>query len=57
MTKLIFRERNAIFLEIATCDPSIYRTDHPYLTVYNLMDNPIGLRRVKQSIYQEMAYI
>ena len=25
------------YLEIITCDPSIYTTDHPYLTVSNLM--------------------
>ena len=33
-TKMIFRERNTFFyLEIITCDPSIYTIDYPELIV------------------------
>ena len=32
-TKSIFRERNTIWGEIITCDPSKYTMDHPDLTV------------------------
>ena len=46
-TKLIFRERSTIFFLIITCDPSIYTIDHPDLTVCRVMENSIGLNRVK----------
>ena len=47
-TKLIFRERNTICLEIITCDPSIYTMDHPDFIVCNFMENFIGLKWVKE---------
>ena len=40
---LIFRERNTIFFEIITCDPSIYKMD-----LSNFMENSIGPERVNQ---------
>ena len=33
-------------LKIITCDPSIYSMDHRDLTVSNLLENSIGLKRV-----------
>ena len=36
------------FLEIISCDPSIYTRDHPNLTVSNFMANSNGLKSVKQ---------
>ena len=35
------------YLEIKTCDPSIYTIDHPDLTVSKFMENSIRLQRVK----------
>ena len=35
------------FLEIITCDPSIYIMDRPELTVSNVMEQSIGLKKVK----------
>ena len=35
------------FLEIIACGPSIYRVDHPGLTVPNPVENSIGLKRGK----------
>ena len=49
--KTIFRERNIMFVEIITCDPSIYTMDHPDLTVSSLMENFIGLKRVKTLLF------
>ena len=46
--KSIFRERNTIFFESITCEPSIYTMDHPDITVSNFMEYSIGLKRVKQ---------
>ena len=49
----ILRERNTIekeiqyFLEIITCDPSIYKMDHPELIVSNFMEKSFHLQRVK----------
>ena len=33
-------------LEIITCNPSVYKMDHPDFIVCGLMENPIGLKRV-----------
>ena len=39
-------------LEIITCDPSIFTIiDHHDLTVSNLMENCIGLKRVNYAVY------
>ena len=35
------------YLEIITCDPSIYLVDHPDLIVSSLIEISIGLKRVK----------
>ena len=41
-------ERNKIlFLEIITCDPLIYKMDHPDLAVSNFTENSIGPKWVK----------
>ena len=37
-TKSIFRERNTIYLEIFTCDPSIYTMDYPDFIVCSFME-------------------
>ena len=34
------------FLEILTCDPSIYIMHHPDLTVSNFMGNSVGIKMV-----------
>ena len=48
-TKSIFKERNTIYiLEITTCDPSMYTTDHPDLTVSNLVEKSNGLCNILQ---------
>ena len=44
---LLKLERNTMFLEFTACDPSIYRIDHPDLTVPNPMEEFIGLKRGK----------
>ena len=41
-------EKEIHLFEITTFDPSIYTTDRPDLTVSNLMENSVGLKRVKQ---------
>ena len=51
----IFRERNVIFLEIITSNPSIYKMDHPDLTVSNFMENDICLQRVKYLPLQKQS--
>ena len=43
-------EIEVYFLEIITCDPSIYTMDHPNLTVSNFMGNFIGLKKVNPII-------
>ena len=48
------KEKHFLFFEIITFDPSIYTMDHPDLTVSNLMENPIGLKRVNQKIFLNM---
>ena len=35
------------FLEIISCDPSIYKLDHPDLTLSNFMGNSIGIHYTK----------
>ena len=58
--KSIFRERKTSFLcQILTCDPSIYKMDHPGLTVSNFIVKSIGLKRVKEqkSIYRRILFI
>ena len=35
------------FWKIITCDPSIYTTNYPDLTVSNFRETPNGLQRVK----------
>ena len=49
--KTIFRERNIMFLQIITCNPSIYIIDHPDLTVSSFMGNSIALKRVKTLLF------
>ena len=49
-TKSISRERNPIFLEIITCDASIYTMDHPDFIVCSFMENSICPKRVKAPI-------
>ena len=49
-TKSILRERNAIFLKIITCSPSIFTMDQPDFTVLNFMEKSIGLNWVKMSL-------
>ena len=34
------------FLEIITCDPSIYTMDHADFTAYSFMENSIGTKQV-----------
>ena len=46
-TKLIFRERNTIILEIITCDPIKYKMDYSMLIVSICVGNSIGLKKVK----------
>ena len=41
------RKKHNMFLEIITCDPSVYTMDHPDFIVCWLMENSIGLKRVK----------
>ena len=48
-TKFIFRESNAIFLEIIIFDPWVYIMDHSDLIVTNFMENYIGREIVKES--------
>ena len=35
------------FLEIITCEPSLYTMDHPDFIVCSFMEKPIGLKKVK----------
>ena len=56
-TKLIVRERNTIFFEVLTCDPSIYTMDHPDLPVSNFMENFIGLKRVEVKLQKSVSHI
>ena len=48
-TKPIFRERNTIFLEMITCDLSVYTIDHLDLPVIvcSFLENSIGPKWVK----------
>ena len=39
------------FLEMITCDPSIYTMDHTDFIVCSFMENFIGLRRVQMKCY------
>ena len=41
------RKKYKLFLEIITCDPSIYTMDHPDLTVSIFIGNSIGTQTVK----------
>ena len=41
------RRKCNIFLEIITCDPSVYTMDHPGFIISNFMENSIGLKKVK----------
>ena len=43
---LFFRGKMQYCLEIITCDPKIYRLDHPVLIVCSFMGDSIGLKRV-----------
>ena len=47
-TKRSLRERNLFYLEIITCDPSIYTMDHPKFIVSNQMEESISTQRVKR---------
>ena len=38
-----------MFLEIITCDPSIYNADHSDFTVSTFMEKSIGLQRAKHA--------
>ena len=40
------RKKSQYYLEIISCDPSIYAMDHLDLTVSNFMEDSIGLQRV-----------
>ena len=40
-----------MFLNIITCDPSIYTIDHPDLTVSTFMENTIGIKWVNYIYY------
>ena len=48
-THLLFNPRRKcnIFLEIITCDPSVYTMDHPNFIRSNFVENSIGLKKVK----------
>ena len=41
------KEIQYFFLKLYPCNPSIYTMDHPDLSVCNLMENQIGLKKVK----------
>ena len=40
------QRKNKIFMEIITCNPSIYTLNHPDLTVSIFMEQSNGLKRV-----------
>ena len=40
-------EKESQYLEIKTCDPSIYRMDYPDFNVCSFTENSIGLKMVK----------
>ena len=42
------QRKNIIFLEIITCNPSIYTMVHPICIVCSFVENSIGLKRVKR---------
>ena len=48
MTKTIFSERNTFFMEIISCDPSVYRMDHLKLIASNQKEEFIRAYRVKR---------
>ena len=45
------------YLEIITCDPSIYTMDCPDITVSNFMGNPIGTERVNNGAWSKISII
>ena len=45
------------FLEIITCDPSIYIMDYPHLTVSNIMENSIDPKRVNEGLDIDNKFI
>ena len=45
-TKSFIRESNTTFLEIITCDPSLYTMDHPNFIACSFTENSIGLKTV-----------
>ena len=45
--KTIFGERKSIYLEIMTCDPSIYRMTHPKSIVSYHVEETIRTQKVK----------
>ena len=50
-------KKNQYFLEIISCDPSIYAMDHLDLTVSNFMEDPIGLQRVDKRGIQLASFL
>ena len=55
--KPILRERSTLFLEIITCDPSIYTMDHPDFIACSFMENCVGLKRVKYLVQKLLTII
>ena len=54
-TKSIFRVSNTIFVEIITCEASIYTMDHPILTISNIMGNSIVPERVNVKLVNHVV--
>ena len=43
------------YWEVLPYDPTIYTMEHPYFIVFSLMENSIGLKRVKAQIWCSMG--
>ena len=44
-----FQRKSTFLGEFLICESLIYTMDHPYFIVSNFMENPIGLKRVKNA--------
>ena len=52
MTKIIFSERNTFFMEIISCDPSVYRMEHLKFITSNQKEEFIRAYRVSGSVIE-----
>ena len=50
--KLSSEKEIQYYLEIISCDPSIYTIDHPKETASSFITNSIGLQRNRENMYK-----